>query len=184
MRGFLGSATELLRTIDFATVIEIGCGPGDLASSLFLNGRPFNGEYCGFDIGESEIKAAKKRFPRLEFELGSAYEIPVQDGAAELVVACEVIEHLEFPIDAIREMARVTQRWVLISVPWEPIWRALNILRGKYMMDFGNTPGHLQHFSRTGIIRLVEHEFSIREVRYPFPWTMILAEKNDTICGK
>ena len=145
MRGFLGSAAELLRTIDFATVIEIGCGPGDFASALFLNRLLFAGQYLGFDIGEAEIESAKQRFSTLDFRSGSAYEIPVQDGAADLVVACEVIEHLERPIVAIREMARITQRWALISVPREPIWRALNMLRGKYLRNMGNTPGHVQH---------------------------------------
>ncbi len=38
----------------------------------------------------------------------------------------------------------------------------------------GNTPGHLQHWSRAGFLRLVADYFEVVEVRTPLPWTMAL----------
>jgi len=59
-------------------------------------------------------------------------------------------------------------------VPREPIWRILNMARGKYWRALGNTPGHLQHWSRSGILGLLAEHFEIVEVRTPLPWTMVL----------
>ena len=73
----------------------------------------------------------------------------------DLVLAIEVLEHVPDPAAALRELARVARRDVVLSVPREPIWRAANMARGKYWGDLGNTPGHIQHWSRAGFVRLV-----------------------------
>ena len=65
---------------------------------------------------------------------------------------------------------------MIISVPREPIWRFLNLLRGKYIKDLGNTPGHLQHWSSDKFVDLVSNYFEIIEVKKPFPWTMLLCK--------
>ena len=54
------------------------------------------------------------------------------------------------------------------------MWRILNVARGKYWSSFGNTPGHVQHFSRRAVINLVESRLKIAEVGHPFPWTIVL----------
>jgi hypothetical protein len=56
----------------------------------------------------------------------------------------------------------------------------LNVLRGKYLAAWGNTPGHLQHFSRAAIRRLVASRFQIVAESHPLPWTMLLARRRDT----
>ena len=66
--------------------------------------------------------------------------------AFEAVVCTEVLEHLEEPEKALRELLRVTRRWVILSVPREPLWRVLNMVRGAYLRHFGNTPGHIGGF--------------------------------------
>lgn len=174
IKQFVASARALLKTIEYKKVIEVGCGPGDLAASLF--GEKPSIEYLGVDISQSQIDLAGGRYPGLQFRQGSAYELPVTD-TYELCIACEVLEHLETPKLAIDELARVAGANVLISVPWEPTWRILNFCRGKYMGSLGNTPGHLQHFSRKSIRRLVERKFNIIAESRPFPWTMLLVSQ-------
>ena len=49
-------------------------------------------------------------------------------------------------------MARVARRWLLVSVPHEPLWRALNVARGAYLRELGNTPGHLNHWTRAAFV--------------------------------
>jgi hypothetical protein len=71
-------------------------------------------------------------------------------------------------------MARVAGRHLLVSVPREPLWRALNLARGAYVHDLGNTPGHVNHWSKRGFVRTVARYGEIAEVRSPFPWTMLL----------
>lgn len=93
---------------------------------------------------------------------------------------CEVLEHLDRPVEALDEIARVCGGAMLASVPWEPAWRLLNLLRGAYLRDLGNTPGHLQHFSRGSFRELLDRRFLRFGERRPFPWTMILARPRPT----
>ena len=71
-------------------------------------------------------------------------------------------------------IAELAQPWALLSVPREPVWRALNLARGAYVRDLGNTPGHLNHFSKSAFERFLSTRFELVEVRSPLPWTMAL----------
>lgn len=173
MRGFIGSVRKLLGNIEYGSVLEVGCGPGDLATRIL----PPQVDYLGIDVDEMEIEIARKRYPHLSFQAGSAYKLPVESNSFDLVIACEVLEHLEDPAKALAAIDQVAKRWVLVSVPWEPTWRILNILRGKYWRSFGNTPGHVQHFSRRDFVALLSSRFEIVAIRTPVPWSMAL-------CGK
>jgi len=106
----------------------------------------------------------------------SIYDLPYPDKSFDLVVCCEVLEHLEKPRQGLAELARVARRNVILSTPREPLWRMLNVARLKYLKDLGNTPGHIQHFSRDNLVRLAEQCLSVKEVLMPLPWTIILGE--------
>jgi ubiquinone/menaquinone biosynthesis C-methylase UbiE len=97
------------------------------------------------------------------------------DGEFDLVAATEVLEHVLDPERALSEMARVAGGHLLVSVPHEPLWRALNMARGAYLRDLGNTPGHLNHWSRRSFVATLAGYGDVVEVRSPFPWTMLLA---------
>lgn len=178
MRRFVAAGSRLLAGENFDSVLEVGCGPGDLAASLF-GPAPDEFTYIGTDICERQVAIAKKRYPKLQFATASAHHLPFADNQFDLCIACEVLEHLHEPEFAVAEIARVTRRFALISVPWEPTWRILNFCRGKYVLNFGNTPGHVQHFSRRAIRRLIGRHFSVKQQVRPLPWTMLLAHVND-----
>ena len=71
-------------------------------------------------------------------------------------------------------MVRVASRHVLVSVPREPLWRMLNMLRGAYVRQLGNTPGHVNHWSKPAFCDFANKHGQIAAVRSPFPWTMLL----------
>jgi SAM-dependent methyltransferase len=179
MAGFLGCARELLREAAPERVLEVGCGPGDLAAQLAGGGAAVlsGSGYVGSDISPTEVATARSGNPGLRFVVASAASLPFPDGAFDGVLACEVLEHLDQPAVALDEIWRVSSRWALVSVPWEPVWRGLNLARGAYWSRLGNTPGHVQHFSRPAVRRLVSARFAIRRERRPFPWTMLLLER-------
>lgn len=181
MTRFLRAAASMVQTANPRSVLEIGCGPGDLAQRLFPRQEAVT--YTGIDIGADEIRSARVRCPAFDFRVGSAYDLPCPDRSADLVVACEVFEHLDNPERALAEAQRVCSGFLLLSVPWEPTWRILNLLRGKYVRRLGNTPGHVQHFSRGAIQRLVSRRFEILQLARPFPWTMLLARPRHTASG-
>jgi SAM-dependent methyltransferase len=181
MRGFLRSARELLRRAGPVRVLEVGCGAGDLALHL-LGPSADDGsqpEYVGIDVSAEEVAKARAQNPGRSFQTESIYHLPFPDRDFDLVLACEVFEHLERPAEALAEVQRVCAGHLLLSVPWEPLWRVLNVVRGKYVRSWGNTPGHVQHFTRRAIRRLVATRFEILDVRKPLPWTMLLARRVD-----
>jgi hypothetical protein len=62
-----------------------------------------------------------------------------------------------------------------LSVPREPIWRAGNLARGRYVQALGNTPGHVNHWSAKQFERFVASGLDVIDVAKPLPWTMLCA---------
>ena len=89
-------------------------------------------------------------------------------------MCCEVLEHLPDPDAGLATIARLANPWAIVSVPREPLWRALNVARFKYLGELGNTPGHLNHWSRRSFITFLEGQLEVTEVTAPLPWTMAL----------
>lgn len=174
MDNFLSNLKFLCEHSDAKTVLEVGCGEGELYPAI---AKPLGMQYTGTDISEKIIAEAKSRHPDVDFDVQSATELTFEDNAFDLVIAAEVLEHLPDPLAGLNEIARVTKRYAILSVPREPLWRGLNMARGAYVKEFGNTPGHLQHWSRSGFERFVKQRFDIRVIRCPLPWTMVMAEK-------
>jgi ubiquinone/menaquinone biosynthesis C-methylase UbiE len=172
MAGFLKAVSDLYRQADARSLLEIGCGEGLLTQHL-LRSNPAPEKVAACDLSLNRL--APDLDPRIEFFEASAYELPIADRSYDLVVCCEVLEHLENPAAALAEIARVARRFVLLSTPREPLWRALNLARGSYIKALGNTPGHVQHFSRRALCRLAQTELAITDVRSPLPWTVLLA---------
>ncbi|MBZ9922623.1 class I SAM-dependent methyltransferase, partial [Mesorhizobium sp. BR1-1-7] len=108
------------------------------------------------------------------------YEVMPERDGADLIVCCEVMEHLEEPQKALQALQRIARSDLILSVPREPLWRALNLARGKYVSALGNTPGHLQHWSQRGFISLVSQFFEVVEVLSPLPWTMLHCRSRKT----
>lgn len=175
MRDFLATVTELALHTAPGRVLEVGCGEGHLSQHLFEAVRPRRAAAC--DVSLDRVSPACD--PRIEFVTASAYDLPYPDSTFDLVICCEVLEHLEEPARALAEIHRVGSRWAVLSTPNEPIFRGLNLLRGAHLSRLGNTPGHVQHFSPASLRRLVSSRFRVTEQRLPLPWIVLLAERTE-----
>jgi SAM-dependent methyltransferase len=135
-----------------------------------------DGRLIGIDLEEDSIQAgwAKHQAPNLEYRVMEAGKLPFADGEFDLASAIEVLEHLPDPEHTLGEMARCAAHHLLVSVPREPVWRMLNLARGAYWSELGNTPGHLNHWSKRSIVELLSRHGKVVEARSPFPWTMLL----------
>jgi ubiquinone/menaquinone biosynthesis C-methylase UbiE len=151
--------------------LEVGCGEGVIADRLH---RRF-GEVVALDLPDAGLRADWRGYPGPRFLHASAHRLPFDDDRFDLVVAAEVLEHLPDPVQGLAEMARVGRRHLVLSVPREPIFRGCNLLAGRYVGALGNTPGHLNHWSARGFVRLVSQVAEVREVSNPFPWTTVWA---------
>jgi ubiquinone/menaquinone biosynthesis C-methylase UbiE len=174
MAGFERSLAELFRTAGPRSLLDVGCGEGVLTLQW---AQRLKGRVVGIDLEDPAIQAEweKRRAPNLEYKVMKAENLPFADAEFDLAAAIEVLEHVPNPEHTVAEMARVARGGhLLVSVPREPLWRGLNMARGAYLRDLGNTPGHVNHWSKRSFIALLSRHGEVLETRSPFPWTMLL----------
>lgn len=177
IQGFMDTIKSLTDEIkiEINQVTECGCGQGhvnQLLESIYPDAR-----IRGLDINDNDLELANqnKHNPHTLLYNKSIYDIDETE-AADLVVCCEVLEHLEHPNLGLEKMAALKAPYYLFSVPNEPLWRILNFMRGKYWRDWGNTPDHVNHWSSRKFKRFVEQHLEVVELRKPLPWNMVLAK--------
>jgi 2-polyprenyl-3-methyl-5-hydroxy-6-metoxy-1,4-benzoquinol methylase len=174
MDGFERSLDDLFDRAAPRSLLDVGCGEGVLVQRWAE--RLGEGRVVGIDLEEESIQAgwAERQAPNLEYRVMEAQNLPFATNEFDLATAIEVLEHLPDPDHALGEMGRCAKRHLLVSVPREPLWRMLNMSRGAYWSKLGNTPGHLNHWSRRSFVRLLSRHGDVVEIRSPFPWTMLL----------
>ncbi len=174
MRGFDRNLQDLFVSTEPQSLLDVGCGEGIVTHRWATELAPRR--VVGIDLDDPMIAAewSKRTAPNLSYIAQRAENLPFADGEFDLVTAIEVLEHVPDPAHTVAEMARCADRHVLISVPREPLWRTVNMARGAYWREWGNTPGHVNHFSKAAIVALCARHGDVIETRSPFPWTMVL----------
>jgi 2-polyprenyl-3-methyl-5-hydroxy-6-metoxy-1,4-benzoquinol methylase len=176
LKRFLGAIEELVRDLSPSSVHEVGCGEGALAARL---APMFTCTFRATDFSQQIVVRARALHgdSGVQFQSRSIYELTPTEDTADLVLCCEVMEHLDRPEEALRKLHAVTRKWCVLSVPREPLWSTLNLARGKYISRLGNTPGHVQRWSRAAFVGLVSNYFEVEAVVSPVPWTIVRARK-------
>jgi ubiquinone/menaquinone biosynthesis C-methylase UbiE len=181
--GYFASVEKLFKDSGLKTgkAIELGCGEGYsterlhkmLPSSITLEASEFVADL---------VPLAQKLNPGIKVTEESVYELRHADNTFDLVFLLEVMEHLDYPDKALEEIQRVLKPggFLILGVPREPLWCILNIARFKYLAHFGNTPGHLNHWSKITLVSFVTKHFAKPiVVRNPLPWNQVLVRKPD-----
>jgi SAM-dependent methyltransferase len=177
-KGFESALTDLVDKVKPASIHEVGCGEGYWTLRWLEQGIATRGsDFSGAVIELARANACERKLPPDVFKICSIYDLDPASDAAELVVCCEVLEHLERPQDGLLRLQLVASPYLIISVPREPLWSIMNMARGQYLSSLGNTPGHVQKWSRREFIRLVSCYFDIEEVRTPVPWAILLCRR-------
>lgn len=179
MSNFMTNLLGLIKSQPFEhyNILETGCGEGHLAN-IILDEFQNKITYQGFDIEDDIVELAQKNAPNANIKKGSIYELQAyQNIDLQFTITSEVLEHLEEPEQAIKSLLTLNSEYYLLSVPNEPIWRVLNMARLKYLKDFGNTPGHIQHWSKSAFKKMLSKHFEIIDFRGVFPWSMALCRK-------
>jgi 2-polyprenyl-3-methyl-5-hydroxy-6-metoxy-1,4-benzoquinol methylase len=174
MRAFQRNLDDLFDSTHPESVLDIGCGEGVLTERWAQALAPRR--VVGIDLDDPLLAAewARRAAANLTFLAQRAERLPFADDEFDLATAIEVLEHVADPDATLSEMARCAARHLLVSVPREPLWRAVNMARGAYWRSLGNTPGHVNHFSKAAIVALCSRHGEVIETRSPFPWTMVL----------
>lgn len=180
MKGFESALDQFVNQVQPNDIHEVGCGEGYWTLRWIEQGFKVKGsDFSNRIIEIARTNAINKDLPPTIFKTCSIYDLnPVED-SANLVVCCEVLEHLEYPEKALTILQSIANPYLIISVPREPLWSILNIARGKYLFHLGNTPGHIQRWSQKAFIRLVSQYFDVLTVQAPIPWTVLLCSLPD-----
>ncbi len=94
---------------DAQTVVDIGCGPG-----VFSRIIPSSRKVLGIDLDARILK----NFPGASY-VGTITDIPLKDQSTDLILCCDVLEHLESRDlnAAVSELGRVAKKYLYIQVP-------------------------------------------------------------------
>jgi ubiquinone/menaquinone biosynthesis C-methylase UbiE len=172
MSGFFRALDAALPAEAPGSILEVGVGEGEVGARV--RARYPRARFVGIDLPDEDL-AAHWGKQGLSGAFADIARLPFPDGAFDLVLGIEVLEHVPDPLAALEEVSRLATGHLVVSVPREPIWRIANMARGKYLGDLGNTPGHVNHWSKRAFAELVGTRFTVREVATPFPWTMVAA---------
>jgi ubiquinone/menaquinone biosynthesis C-methylase UbiE len=158
------------------SVLDAGCGEG-ITLRKFKD-KKIGKVHEGIEYMEEAIKIGKKVNPDISIKQGDIYKLPFKDNTFDVVVCTEVLEHLDKPKDALKELKRVSKKYLLLSVPNEPWFTFQRIARGKNILKFGAHPEHIQHWTHGAFQSFVsENGLKILNKKAPFAWTLLLAEK-------
>lgn len=163
-------------------VLDIGCGNGSLTDIIAKNGY----EVVGLEESESGVKFAQQSFPDIQFIQGSIYSIPYPELGEkfDIVIACEVIEHLFYPKELVRNAKKCLKPngVLIITTPYHGYLKNLVIaILGK--MDQHLTTlwdgGHIKFFSVATLTTLLasENYTNIKfkfAGRFPYLWKSML----------
>jgi SAM-dependent methyltransferase len=170
MAGFFAALDAALAGDEPSVIVEVGAGEGHITQRL--RERFSEATVVGLDLPDSELAGdwADLEVPMF---FGDVTRLPFPDRSIDLIVGLEVLEHVPNPSRALAEIARACRGAAVFSVPREPIWRIGNMARGRYLRQFGNTPGHINHWSARSFERFVADHFDIVRSARPMPWTML-----------
>jgi len=170
---FLRQLTHEVIAVHPKTIADAGCGEGFVVGQLMEAG--VKAEMAGVDLSKEAVRIANQKFPKATFKVGSIYDLPFKDDSYDLVLCNEVLEHLEKPADAVKELKRVSKKYVICSVPHEPFFMVGSLAGGKYISRLGNHPEHINHWTNISFRRFLEknglHVVKTHAIM-TFPWTL------------
>ena len=174
--NFYSSLISLIKPLKAESILDTGCGEGFTMDKLAKLG--IGKKIEGIEYSKEAISFGKKLFPHLTIKQGSVYDLPYKDNSFDLIICTEVLEHLEYPIRALKEMLRVSKKYLVISIPNEPLFMISNFLRGKNLSSLGNDVGHINHWNPLSFKKyLGKNGLMIKKVKLPFPWIIIMGTK-------
>jgi ubiquinone/menaquinone biosynthesis C-methylase UbiE len=159
------------------TFLDAGCGEGFVAELLL---RQMPGlELTGFDFNPAAVEIAQAKNPGGTFITASIVDLPFDDSSFDVVGCFEVLEHLPEPQQALKELTRVAQNAVIMSVPHEPFFCYSNMIRGKNLdiRPRGSDPDHKNFWTRAAFGEFVAQELDVLTLTGSFPWTICIGKK-------
>jgi 2-polyprenyl-3-methyl-5-hydroxy-6-metoxy-1,4-benzoquinol methylase len=175
LNNFKQLLLEQVKKLHPESILDVGAGEG-FTLEMFRQAN-IGKKLEGIEYMDDALKLAKKLHPKVTIKKGTIYELPYKANSFDLIICTEVMEHLEEPEKALAELKRVTKKYLIISVPNEPLFTIQRIFRGKNVLKLGAHPEHIQHWSSGAFEKFVASQCTVKDAKTPLPWTMITAKK-------
>ncbi len=159
-------------------ILDIGSGEGMVLGGISEKLQPATNQIVISDLDYKEVIDAQRNIHTSSPVVSNIKQLPFENDTFDLVICTEVLEHIDDYGAAMREIARVSKNVFIISVPREPLWRFLNMVRLSYLRDWGNTPGHLNHWSKRAISTEIAKYARVLDVISVLPWTIVVGTIN------
>jgi 2-polyprenyl-3-methyl-5-hydroxy-6-metoxy-1,4-benzoquinol methylase len=149
---------HLMQPLSFESILDVGCGQGTLLSELcveFPHIKPY-----GIDISSSGIKLTKQRVPNGQFWVLDASQEYLEQ-KFDLLVCSEVLEHIPDDMAVLRNMARMTNKYLIIST-----------VQGRMRSFEAGEVGHVRNYAYGELVEKVEKSgFKVTKViEWGFPF--------------
>jgi len=98
-----------------SVVVDVGCGTGFLAREVASQTQS-RAKIVGVDLSDSMLQRAKDNLAKLglseslEFRVGDAEDLPIEDDFADAVVGNMILHHCPNPRRAVSEMTRILKK--------------------------------------------------------------------------
>ncbi|MFN8570046.1 MAG: class I SAM-dependent methyltransferase [Kouleothrix sp.] len=149
---------QLIRPLQFETVLDVGCGQGSFLNELkaeFPRIKPF-----GTDISPSAVELARRKVPAGAFWVLDATKEHLPE-RYDVVVCSEVLEHIPDDLAALRHIAAMTGKYLVIST-----------VQGRMRRFEPEQVGHVRNYAPGELVHKVEQSgLRVRKVvEWGFPF--------------
>ena len=174
LERFASAAAREIERLSPETVLDFGCGEGYFLERVLARGAHMP-SVLGIDLRAEALTEARERCPSFAFEEVDLLSWDREPQSFDLVIASEVLEHLEAPDRYLRKLVELSRGHLLLTVPLEPWFRLLNLLRGRDLLRLGNHPEHVNLWGFRAFRRFVEQFAEIERAYRVFPFTVVVA---------
>lgn len=164
--------------IEAEMALDAGCGEGFSARRLHQAIPDIR--IAGVDISFAALKYSQKHMPQMAVAQADITRLPFSIEQFDLVMSLEVLEHIPQPERAVQMYKQLSRRYLLLSVPNEPIFRILRMIEGNDLLRGGDHPEHVNHWNLVSFPRFLEEQglkIVERKVPFPFTWVICLCER-------
>jgi 2-polyprenyl-3-methyl-5-hydroxy-6-metoxy-1,4-benzoquinol methylase len=174
LRRFFDRIAAELNSLQPETVLEFGCGEGLFLKEIRERGIVLD-DYVGLDLREDALASARSLHPNGRFERVDLFQWSAPVGGFDLVIASQVLEHLPDPGRALNRLVELCSGQLLLTVPQEPWFRVLNLLRGRDLCRLGNHPEHVNLWTFPRFRNFVADHAEVVHAYRVFPFTVVVA---------
>jgi len=157
----------LAKGIEKGKAIDVGTGPGTFP--IFLSKAIPGIQFKGVDLSPVMVEIARKNAKeagladKIEFEVGSAYSLPVEDHSLDLILCVTTLHHLDHPVDFFNEVARSLKEgaaFVIVDFHRDASFVFIGIFNLLWKAFFGKHPK-----AGKGFMESIQSSYTLEECR-------------------